>query len=223
LADGQEIEITKHGKPVARLSPPRPEGTRKFDVEVHRRWMKETWGDRVFSAEEVREMREAELGDRSWRPELNAYPETSFLCGLYRTQYNSGQALAYRAGMSEPLCVTRLLLWEFRQSVRFQAYRHSKNRSVGYPLHLAEKMLANLNGDLRDGFVTSLEIDFIDILVTGERISKTRTFAGGHRGFDILHVATAHELGAKEFLSFDSNQIELAAAEGLATPLRVVS
>jgi hypothetical protein len=29
------------------------------------RWMKETWGDRVFSAEEVREMREAELGDRS--------------------------------------------------------------------------------------------------------------------------------------------------------------
>lgn len=65
LADGQEIEITKHGKPVARLSPPRPEGTRKFDVEAHRRWMEETWGDRVFTAEEVREMREAELGDRS--------------------------------------------------------------------------------------------------------------------------------------------------------------
>lgn len=65
LADGQEIEITKHGKPVARLSPPRPEAARKFDVEAHRRRMKETWGDRVFSAEEVREMREAELGDRS--------------------------------------------------------------------------------------------------------------------------------------------------------------
>jgi prevent-host-death family protein len=65
LADGQEIEITKHGKPVARLSPPRPEGARKFDLEAHRRWMKETWGDRVFTAEEVREMREAELGDRS--------------------------------------------------------------------------------------------------------------------------------------------------------------
>jgi prevent-host-death family protein len=66
LADGQEIEITKHGKPVARLSPPRPQWWRpKFDIEAHMRWMKETWGDRVFSAEEVREMREAELGDRS--------------------------------------------------------------------------------------------------------------------------------------------------------------
>jgi prevent-host-death family protein len=65
LADGQEIEITKHGKPVARLSPPRPDVAGKFDAEAHRLWMKETWGDRVFTAEEVREMREAELGDRS--------------------------------------------------------------------------------------------------------------------------------------------------------------
>lgn len=66
LADGQEIEITKHGKPIARLSPPRsPGGPAKFDAEAHMRRLKETWGDRVFSAEEVREMREAELGDRS--------------------------------------------------------------------------------------------------------------------------------------------------------------
>jgi prevent-host-death family protein len=65
LADGQEIEITKHGKPVARLLPPGPAKTARFDLEAHKRWMKETWGDRVFTAEEVREMREAELGDRS--------------------------------------------------------------------------------------------------------------------------------------------------------------
>ena len=151
---------------------------------------------------------------------MNAYPDTSFLCALYRTQDNSPQALAYRARMNEPLCVTRLLLWEFRQSVRFQAFRHSKNRNVGYPLHEAEKMLSDLNDDLRDGFVVSVAIDILDILVAGERISKLRTFAGGHRSFDILHVATALELGAKEFLSFDTNQIDLAAAEGLATPLR---
>ncbi|HEX8310355.1 MAG TPA: type II toxin-antitoxin system prevent-host-death family antitoxin [Chthoniobacteraceae bacterium] len=65
LADGEEIEITKHGKPVARLSPPKPKTQRIFDPEEHRRWLNETWGDRVFSADEVREMREAELGDRS--------------------------------------------------------------------------------------------------------------------------------------------------------------
>ena len=65
LADGEEIEITKHGKPVARLSPPRRKAQRTFNADEHRRRLKETWGARVFSAEEVREMREAELGDRS--------------------------------------------------------------------------------------------------------------------------------------------------------------
>ena len=128
--------------------------------------------------------------------------------------------MTYRGTMSEPLHVTRLLLWEFRQSVRFQAFRHSNNQQVGYSLDEAEKMLADLSDDMRDGFVTMVEIDFINILVTGERISKARTFAGGHRSFDILHIATAIELAAKEFLSFDANQIALAAAEGLNTPLK---
>lgn len=65
LADGQEIEITKHGKPMARLSPPRSSEAKPFDADAHQRWLIETWGDRIFTAEEVREMREAELGDRS--------------------------------------------------------------------------------------------------------------------------------------------------------------
>ncbi len=65
LADGEEIEVTKHGKAVAKLSPPGRKQTPVFDADEHRRWLKETWGDRVFSAEEVREMREAELGDFS--------------------------------------------------------------------------------------------------------------------------------------------------------------
>ncbi|MCB1226280.1 MAG: hypothetical protein KDK99_10750 [Verrucomicrobiales bacterium] len=65
LADGEEIEITKHGKPFARLSPPGPQKAPKFDLKAHKKRMKDTWGDRVFSAEEVREMREAELGDFS--------------------------------------------------------------------------------------------------------------------------------------------------------------
>ncbi|PAW72953.1 MAG: hypothetical protein B9S38_04735 [Verrucomicrobiia bacterium Tous-C4TDCM] len=65
LADGQEIEITKHGKPVARLCPPGPVTVRQFDADAHRRRMQETWGDRVFTAAEVGEMREAELGDHS--------------------------------------------------------------------------------------------------------------------------------------------------------------
>jgi predicted nucleic acid-binding protein len=38
---------------------------------------------------------------------------------------------------------------------------------------------------------------------------------GGHRTLDVLHVATALHLKAREFLTFDGNQAELAKAVGL--------
>jgi len=65
LADGEEIQITRHGKPVAQISLPRPATPARFDIGAHRRRLHATWGGRVFTDEEVREMRGAELGDRS--------------------------------------------------------------------------------------------------------------------------------------------------------------
>ena len=121
--------------------------------------------------------------------------------------------------MPGPLPVTRLLLWEFRQSARFQAFRHSKNSALGYPLEEGQRMIDKLDEHMRQGSVRVENCDMVAVLVTGERISKARTFGGGHRSFDLLHVATALELGAKAFLSFDANQIRLAAAEGLEVPL----
>jgi predicted nucleic acid-binding protein len=53
------------------------------------------------------------------------------------------------------------------------------------------------------------------VIAEAKRISEIRTLAGGHRSFDILHVATALHLNAEEFLSFDDNQRTLAKAEGL--------
>jgi hypothetical protein len=41
----------------------------------------------------------------------------------------------------------------------------------------------------------------------------------GYRAFDILHVATAQQFTASEFLTFDGKQRELAESEGLLVPL----
>jgi len=45
-----------------------------------------------------------------------------------------------------------------------------------------------------------------------ERLAFQYTAKRGHRSFDVLHVATALHLGAKEFLAFDANQKKLAEA-----------
>ena len=63
LAGGEEILITKHSKPIGRITsdtagerplPPHP------DYEAR---LQKTWGDRFFTKEEVEEMRAFETGE----------------------------------------------------------------------------------------------------------------------------------------------------------------
>ena len=58
-----------------------------------------------------------------------------------------------------------------------------------------------------------------DVVVEAKRLSATHTLTGGHRGFDILHVATALTVKAQQLLTFDGNQKKLAEAEGLVVPV----
>jgi hypothetical protein len=62
---------------------------------------------------------------------VKAYPDTSFPWAFYLTQSNSPAAAAHAATMKEPLPVTELLAYEFRQSLRFQVWRHSANPCEG--------------------------------------------------------------------------------------------
>ena len=60
IRNGDEIEITKHGKPIARITPPpRPVQRKLVKPDIMAR-LKETWGDRIFSTKEVEAMRAAE-------------------------------------------------------------------------------------------------------------------------------------------------------------------
>ncbi len=64
LAGGEEILITKHSKPIGKLSsatsPTTPEMPPLPDFAARRN---KTWGDRFFTQEEVEEMRAFETGE----------------------------------------------------------------------------------------------------------------------------------------------------------------
>jgi predicted nucleic acid-binding protein len=146
---------------------------------------------------------------------VNSYPDTSFLCALYRQQDNTTEAITHRASMKEPLSVSALLLFEFRQSVRWQTFLHRKDASKGYGEREGAKMLEALQSDLSDGLLEIVEVDWARVIANAERLSSQNTSEDGHRGFDILHVATALELGAREFITFDARQGSLAKAAAL--------
>jgi len=148
-----------------------------------------------------------------------AYPDTSFLCALYRPQMNSKRASQHAAGMSEPIYVSSPLLYEFRQSTRWQSWLHTKDASKGFDRTTAQTALAKLQSNIAAGVVVVVPMDWADVASIGERLSAQYTWTEGHRGFDVLHIATALHFGARELLTFDAKQKRLSEAEGLVVPL----
>jgi predicted nucleic acid-binding protein len=149
---------------------------------------------------------------------MTAYPDTSFLCCLYRKQAFSAGALAYRKAMSHMLQVTELLHFEFIQAIELQVFLHARDRSKGYSHADAQAISDRWNHHLSDGSVKIVGCDMDAVIRHAQQITLGHTATGGHRSLDVLHVATAIHLGAKEFLSFDQRQIALARSLGLGTP-----
>ena len=63
LRSGEEIQITKHNKPVATLLKAKPAKKPRPPLPDFEARRKRIWGDRVFSAKEVEEMRAFETGE----------------------------------------------------------------------------------------------------------------------------------------------------------------
>jgi predicted nucleic acid-binding protein len=143
------------------------------------------------------------------------YADTSFLCALYREQDNSQQADAFFRNLTQPLPVTALVLFEFRQSIRWQTFLNRKDASKGFGAAEGAQMLADLEDDLSDARLRVAPVDWAKVISAAEHLSARHTSKGGHRGFGILHIATALELGAEEFLTFDARQSALAMAAKL--------
>lgn len=137
---------------------------------------------------------------------MKCFPDTSFLCALYRTQDNSLEADQYMAGLSGTLGVSSLLLLEFRQSVRLQIRLHLNDRTKGFSKSEGQQMLNDLQIDLNVGLLMMTPVDWSAVHQRSEALSSSHTLGNGHRLVDILHVATALHLGVREFLTFDSKQ-----------------
>jgi predicted nucleic acid-binding protein len=111
------------------------------------------------------------------------------------------------------LAITSLNEYELGNALRFAEFR--KVISPGE----AALYWADFEADRAGGRLQVHVCNLADVMHEAKRLSSKYTLKGGHRGFDILHVASALVLKADRFLTFDSNQKKLAQAEGLMVPL----
>ena len=144
-----------------------------------------------------------------------AFADTSFLCALHVPLTHSPKAVAWYRRKRGPLLISGLVVFEFRQSVRLQVFRHNADRNVGFDVGLADAALAQFEENLQAGAFQLATIEMADVLDLAERLSARHTEEGGYRSLDVLHVATARHLKADRLLTFDAPQRELAEAVGL--------
>lgn len=139
--------------------------------------------------------------------------DTSFLFSLFGNDAHSQRALDWLLANPWPLSISGLTEFELANAFRFA------EASQRLPVGQAAKYWAFYVADRASGRVRVEVCNLADILVEANRLSSIHTLSGGHRSFDILHVAAAKKLGAQQFLTFDANQRLLARAEGLPVPL----
>jgi predicted nucleic acid-binding protein len=135
--------------------------------------------------------------------------DTSFLFSLYGRDARTAAAQAWIRTTNRPVTLSALARYELGNALRFAAFR-----KVIAQVH-ALSALAAFESDLSTGYLQLASCDFASIIEEARRLSGLYSLGGGHRSFDLLHVATARVLKARVFLSFDANQRKLAAAVGL--------
>ncbi len=139
--------------------------------------------------------------------------DTSFLFSLYGNDSKTSDAVKWSAQNSSEIWITKLTRFELINALRFAECR--RFIKIGD----SDLFAADFLTDIKDGRLVERFCDFEDVLVESSRLSLAHTLTGGHRGFDILHVAAAKIIGATHFLTFDMNQKKLAQLDGLIAPL----
>jgi predicted nucleic acid-binding protein len=139
--------------------------------------------------------------------------DTGFLFSLYGDDVNTPRALAWLKSCHRALRLTTLNEYDLANALRFAEFR--KAIAPGE----AALFRAQFEADRASGRPRISIPNLADTLDEAKRLSSTHTLKGGHRGFDILHVAASLRMKAKQLLTFDRNQKKLAQAEVLVVPI----
>jgi predicted nucleic acid-binding protein len=130
--------------------------------------------------------------------------DTSFLFSLFGNDAHTLRARNWVGQERLPIAVSVFNRYEFQNAIRFAAFRKVISSTE------AIATLDAFEADLKSRHLQTISVELPAVLVEASNLSARHTMSGGHRSFDILHVAVARILKAHTFLTFDENQRKLA-------------
>lgn len=136
---------------------------------------------------------------------MKVYADTSFLMSVYSPDANSSAAIASMQSVGGDCFITVLGELEIANALQLRVFR--KELSPAQALSCQK----NFETDVRDG-VFHLRPLSDQIFERARQLSRETTARLGTRTADLLHVASALELGADWLYTFDQQQRKLARA-----------
>jgi predicted nucleic acid-binding protein len=137
------------------------------------------------------------------------YVDPSALRSSYVHDDRSARFCAWRRRLRGCLPLTRFGRAEIVNSVHLAVYRTLMAPDV------ARAALADLDADAHAGRLAIVDVLWRRTLDLAADLSARHTATLGTRTLDVLHVATAVTLEARDFVSYDERQVELAKTLGL--------
>jgi predicted nucleic acid-binding protein len=137
------------------------------------------------------------------------YADPSALLKLYLHEPESRGMTAWRAKTRGAMVVTHHGRVELTNGIALAAYRQLIDQSA------FTGALAALDDDFEQGRYVQADLLWRSALNRASLLSRQYSRTLGTRSLDVLHVASALELGSRTFISFDRRQQNLVKAVGL--------
>lgn len=139
------------------------------------------------------------------------YIDPSALRALYVHDPRSRALAAWRSRLRAPLKVTRFGFAELINAVALGNFRGDYDRDT------MNRSLQHVDDDIANGDLRLADLLWRAALDRTAELSRQHTASLGTRTLDVLHVASALELNARLFVTYDARRARLAQASGLKT------
>lgn len=140
---------------------------------------------------------------------MKSYADTGFLVSLYLNEATTVAANAAVQSVRQPLPLIPLGFLELRNALYLAVFR----KQITEATRLAAWRRVEL--DIRNGIYLETPISQADLHQKAAQLAQNYTGSIGTRTLDLLHLAAAILLGARQLLSFDERQRQVAKQEGL--------
>ena len=140
---------------------------------------------------------------------MSTYLDTGVLVKLYCPESDSAKAIETVTACRLPWIYTAWQELELANALRLKVFRKELTEAQ------RRTAMGRLVHDITSGVLVRTAVDAAAVFRIAETLSSQWTPSIGYRTLDILHVAAAKVIGARELVTFDQRQSVLAKRAGL--------